>query len=94
VPTKDSVDIKARRCVAAWLKYKMQVRRMNIAATAQLMDVSPAAVSRVKGEKRTPGLDFVLRFSKTFDVPLEVLVYTLPPKIASDGTERLRTGGG
>lgn len=88
VPTKESVDLKARRCVAAWLAYKMRVRRLNIRATAELMGVSPAAVSRVLGKQRTPGLDFVLRFSKTFTVPLEVLVSREPDRKAVDGLER------
>lgn len=80
VPTRESVNVKARGHVAEWLRYKMKVRRLNIRATAETMGVSAAAVSRVKSGDRTPGFDFVLKFSETFAVPLEVLAYSDPPR--------------
>lgn len=51
------------------------------------MGVAPATVSRIVGEKRTAGLDFFLLFSKEFDVPLESLAYTHPPREVRDGLE-------
>lgn len=82
--------MKARGHVAQWLRYKMRMRRLNIRATAELMGVSGAAVSRIKSGNRTPGFDFVLKFSETFAVPLEALAYSDPPKMMGDGTEEPR----
>lgn len=87
MPTKESVNLKARRCVAAWVRYKMHRRKLNRQELGRLMGVAGPTVGRIVDEKRTAGLDFVLKFSEHFAVPLESLVYTMPPKTAADGTE-------
>lgn len=92
VPTKDSLNLDVRRNVAAWVSYKMRQMRLNQAAMAKLMGVRPATVSRVAGGQRTAGFDFVIRFSKEFSVPLEVLAYTAPPKMVVTGAEVSRKG--
>lgn len=89
---KESVDLKVRHNVAAWVRYKMRRRRMSQTALAELMGVAPGTVSRIVGERRTAGLDFFLRFSKEFNVPHEALAYTEPPKRVETGVETETNG--
>jgi transcriptional regulator with XRE-family HTH domain len=93
MPKKESVDAVTRGRIAAWLNYKMRRNRLTIAATAQLMGVSAAAVSRVSSGARTPGLDFVIAMSKALIIPLDVLITVDPPIAVEDGTRLLPAKG-
>jgi antitoxin component HigA of HigAB toxin-antitoxin module len=89
---RESVDRKTRETIRAWLLYKMEQNRLNIAATAQLLKKSAAAVSRIASADRTPGLDFVLAMHRNWHIPLDVLVGTMPPKAVQDGVRPIEAG--
>lgn len=79
--SRETVDLETRARIRAWLKWKMEANNLNISATAELMGVSAAAVSRVADGQRAPGLDFVLRMYRRLHIPMEQLVDSWPPKV-------------
>jgi transcriptional regulator with XRE-family HTH domain len=93
MPPRSNLDRPTRERIRAWLNYKMKSMSLTIAATADIMGVSAAAVSRVADGSRTPGLDFVLAMYRKLQIPLELLVERRPEQVYETKVSRGSNSG-
>jgi transcriptional regulator with XRE-family HTH domain len=80
-PGRGQIDAPTRERITAWVRRELEEQGFgSIREMARRMGVSPAYLSRVLARTQTPGLELLLRFTRTFGLPATRVLEEDPPR--------------
>ena len=82
------VDENIRQRLLAWVQYLLDEYNLSVPEMAKRMGISSPGLYMILNQRRTPGLDFVIKLHRAFGRSMDVFVDQDPPVSRSRTTSR------